>query len=113
MRMLKIVLAAALLVGSFKAMADEGGDAELTRIAAVQIGQMEDIKTQVDDLINKVGDRGAALQENSLGQLSFVIDSYVQEASTTDDVEKINLLWTESQEIGHQVEAIKARLNVK
>ena len=113
MKMLKIVLAASLLVGSFKAMAEERGDNELTRVAAVQISQIEDVKAQVDDLINKVGDRGSALQENSLGQISFIIDSYVQEANNTDDVEKINALWTESQEIGHQVEAIKAHLNVK
>ena len=79
----------------------------------MQISQIEDVKAQVDDLINKVGDRGSALQENSLGQISFIIDSYVQEANNTDDVEKINALWSESQEIGHQVEAIKAHLNVK
>lgn len=113
MKMLKIVLAASLLVGSVKAMAEQSGDNELTRVAAVQIEQIEDVKAQVDDLISKVGDRGAALQENSLGQISFIIDSYVAEANSTDDLEKINTLWTESQELGHEVQVIKARLNVK
>lgn len=88
-------------------------DSELTRIAATQLMQIEQLKNEVDELISAAGDQGSSLQENSLGQISFLADTYDSEAKATDNANKINQIWEQAMSLQKEVTKIKARLNIK
>lgn len=88
-------------------------DAEITdgKIMATQMGQIQDVKADIDALINKVSERGTGLTGSGLGQLSSAIDAILVEAQSTQDSDKMNDLWMEAMELNKDLTQIKTSLH--
>lgn len=78
-------------------------------IMATQIDQIEQVNKDIQLLIDQVGAEGSGLQENGLGQLSYLADTYEQQANATQNPDKVNKIWKQAMELKAQVEKIKAQ----
>ncbi|MEN0057264.1 MAG: hypothetical protein AAGB31_00390 [Bdellovibrio sp.] len=87
-------------------------DAEFGRIAASQILQIKQVREDVDALIELASqDRNeGSLQKYQLGQLSFLADSYVNMAESTDNAETINQVYNEALNLQKVVDQLKKEI---
>lgn len=92
--------------------AEMSGEAEISQvdgaIMAKQIMDIEDVNKEVQGLIDRLGEEGSGLQQSSLGQMSFLADSYEQQAKATQNVDKVNELWEQAMDLKGKVSKIKA-----
>lgn len=110
---IKVLFATLVMTASLQAKAQVEIDITEGKIMAAQMMQIQDVKNNVDALINTVSTRGSGLTGSGLGQLISAIDAVLQEAQTTDDTDKMNDLWSEAMELNKDLVLIKASLNVK
>lgn len=111
-KLVQTILATAVVFGSLHLKAQEIDHTE-GKIMANQMMQIEDVKNNVDTIINTIANRGYGLTGSGLGQISHAIDSITNEALSTQDADKMNALWLEAMEINKDLQQVKSQINIK
>ncbi|MGZ3768857.1 MAG: hypothetical protein ACXVCP_05130 [Bdellovibrio sp.] len=75
--------------------------------AAAQIKEIQTVNDEIQQLINKLGENGEGLQANSLGQISFLGDTYLQEAIHAKNFEGVQRAHEKAMKLNAIVEKIK------